>query len=41
MNYFQDLFTAGPNLEVDRSMAALEKKGTPQMNARLLAAFNV
>jgi len=22
-------------------MAALEKKGTPQMNARLLAAFNV
>jgi hypothetical protein len=29
------------NLEVDRSLTALEKKVTPQMNEKLLAELNV
>jgi len=39
--YFKDLFFAGDSLEVDRSLVAVERKVTPQMNERLVAEFNM
>jgi hypothetical protein len=39
--YFKYLFTAISHLEVDRSLAALENKGMPQMNEKLLPELNV
>ncbi|XP_062155084.1 uncharacterized protein LOC133863105 [Alnus glutinosa] len=39
--YFQDLFSAGSTLEVEQSLAALERKVTSQMNERLVADLNV
>jgi len=39
--YFQDLFSARSNLEVEQSLAALERKVTSQMNERLVADLSM
>jgi hypothetical protein len=39
ISYFEDFFKASDNLAVDESIGAVEKKVTPAMNQRLLAAF--
>lgn len=41
MGYFRDLFKAGGKLEVEECVDALDQKGTPAMNLRLLAEFTV
>jgi len=39
INYFTALFTAGENLEVEVSTAAVQRRVTQEMNAKLMADF--
>jgi hypothetical protein len=41
VNYFQTLFKAGVNLEVESSTRFVQRKVTPTMNNRLLAEFTM
>jgi len=41
ISYFQDLFTAGDNLMVTASIAALDRKVTEAMNQKMLEPFTV